>query len=89
MQPALIAIDGLPCSGKGTLVGRLKERMDLDCIEVDDFVLPEEQWPSRNQPAFPFPFIRYKAFLEAVKTLTSVHPETLSFWNRANNRDFV
>jgi len=22
-------------------------------------------------------------------SLVSVHPETLSFWNRANNRDFV
>jgi hypothetical protein len=30
VQPALIAIDGLPCSGKGTLVGRLKERIDPD-----------------------------------------------------------
>jgi len=71
VQPPLIAIDGLPCSGKGTLVTKLKERVDLDCIELDDFVLPEEHWPSRDQPAFPFPFIRYDAFLEEVKTLAS------------------
>jgi uridine kinase len=71
VQPPLIAIDGLPCSGKGTLVTKLKERADLDCIEVDDFVLPEKDWPSRDKPAFPFQFIRYDAFLDAVKTLAS------------------
>jgi uridine kinase len=69
VQPPLIAIDGLPCSGKGTLVAKLKERVDLDCIELDDFVLPEEHWPSRDQPAFPFRFIRYDGFLDTVKTL--------------------
>jgi hypothetical protein len=71
VQPPLIAIDGLPCSGKGTLVAKLKERVDLDCIELDDFVLPEEHWPSRDQPAFPFQYIRYDAFLDAVKTLAA------------------
>ena len=71
VQPPLIAIDGLPCSGKGTLVTKLKERVDLDCIEVDDFVLPEEHWPSRDQPAFPFQFMRYDGFLDTVKTLAA------------------
>jgi uridine kinase len=71
VQPPLIAIDGLPCSGKGTLVAKLKERVDLDCIELDDFVLPKEHWRSLNQPAFPFRFIRYDAFLDAVKTLAA------------------
>ena len=71
VQPPLIAIDGLPCSGKGTLVAKLKERVDLDCIELDDFVLPEEHWPSRDQAAFPFQFIRYDTFVDAVKTLAA------------------
>jgi uridine kinase len=71
VQPDLIAIDGLPCSGKGTLVAKLKQRVGLDCIELDDFVLPEEHWPSRDQPAFPFQFIRYNAFLDTVKTLAA------------------
>jgi len=79
VRPPLIAIDGLSCSGKGTLVDKLKERVDLNCIELDDFVLPAEHWPSRDQPAFPFQFIRYDAFLDAVKTLAatgrcSYHP---------------
>ena len=30
VPPPLIAIDGLPCSGKGTLVGKLREQVDLD-----------------------------------------------------------
>jgi uridine kinase len=71
VRPPLIAIDGLPCSGKGTLVDKLKERVGLDCIELDDFVLPQDHWPSRDQPAFPFQFIRYDAFLDAVKTLAA------------------
>jgi uridine kinase len=71
VQPPLIGIDGLPSSGKGTLVDKLRERVNLDCIELDDFVLPEEHWPSRDQPAFPFQFIRYDAFLDTVKTLAA------------------
>ena len=71
VPPPLIAIDGLPCSGKGTLVDKLREQVDLDCIELDDFVLPEEHWPSHHQPAFPFQFIRYHAFLDAVRTLAA------------------
>jgi hypothetical protein len=71
VQPPLIAIDGLPCSGKGTLVTKLKERVDLDCIYLDDFVLPEEHWRSRDHPAFLFQFIRYDAFLDAVRTLAA------------------
>jgi uridine kinase len=71
-KPPLIAIDGLPCSGKSTLVERLKQRLDLDCIYLDDFVLPEADWPSRSEPAFPFPYIRYDAFLDAIRTLASV-----------------
>jgi uridine kinase len=71
VQPPLIAIDGLPCSGKGTLVDKLKERVDLDCVELDDFVLPKEHWPSHHQPTFPFQFTRYGAFLDAVKTLAA------------------
>ena len=71
VPPPLIGVDGLPCSGKGTLVGKLREQVDLDCIELDDFVLPEEHWPSHHQPAFPFQFIRYDASLDAVRTLAA------------------
>src|SRR4051794_33199305 len=70
--PPLIAIDGLPCAGKSTLVERLQQRLELDCIYLDDFVLPEAEWPFGIRPAFPFPYIRYEGFLEAVRTLASV-----------------
>ena len=54
-KPPLIAIDGLPCSGKSTLVERLSERFASDCIYLDDFVLPEADWPVGITPGFPFP----------------------------------
>ena len=70
--PPLIAIDGLPCSGKSTMVNRLKERMDFECIYLDDFVRPEIEWPSRISPAFPFEYIRYDEFMRTVRTLASI-----------------
>jgi uridine kinase len=71
-KPPLIAIDGLPCSGKSTLVDRLSERFASDCIYLDDFVLPEADWPVGITPGFPFPYIRYDEFLDAVRTLASI-----------------
>ena len=70
-KPPLIAIDGLPCSGKTALVEQLSERLDLDCIYLDEFVLPEADWPAGIRPGFPFPYIRYDAFLDVVRTLAS------------------
>jgi hypothetical protein len=69
VRPPLIAIDGLPCSGKSTIVDRLRDHIKLDCIYLDDFVLPEREWPSGIGPAFPFAYIRYDEFLDAVQTL--------------------
>jgi hypothetical protein len=34
-------------------------------------VKPEAEWRSRNQPSFPFDFIRYSEFLAAVKGLAT------------------
>lgn len=71
IEPPLLAIDGLPCAGKSTLVERVAQHVDLDCIEVDDFVRPEEDWPSPPRPAFPFEFSRHAEFLETVRTLAA------------------
>lgn len=71
VNPPLVAIDGLPCAGKTTLASRLSESMDFECIYLDEFVLPEKDWPSAIKPAFPFAFIRYAAFLDTVQTLAS------------------
>lgn len=69
LHPPLIAIDGLPVSGKSTLAERLGGELGLECIYLDDFVRPEAEWPSRTQPAFPFEYIRYDEFLDAIRAL--------------------
>jgi uridine kinase len=67
--PMLIAIDGLPLSGKSTLSLRLADLFGWSVLEFDDFYLPAEGWPSDTQPAFPFPFFRLDEFREAVRAL--------------------
>jgi len=64
----LIAIDGLPCAGKTTLALRLQQIHGFECLHVDEFLRPEEEWRG-CQPAFPFPYIRYEEFLQAVTDL--------------------
>lgn len=69
--PALVAIDGLPCSGKTTLAERLRRAHGLECVWLDEFVRPEAEWPWPRKPAFPFGFVRYDEFLDAVRTLAA------------------
>jgi hypothetical protein len=38
---------------------------------LDDFVLPERNWPFGIGPAFPFEYIRYDEFLDAIRALAS------------------
>lgn len=71
LAPSLIAIDGLPCSGKSTIAKRLTERLGGNCIELDDFVFPQQDWPKGIEPAFPFQYIRYEEFVEAVQALST------------------
>jgi uridine kinase len=66
---AIVAVDGLPCAGKSTLAERIADRRGCAILGLDDFVLPQEDWPQGIKPAFPFPFVRYDAFLAAVATL--------------------
>lgn len=65
----LVAIDGLPVSGKSTLADRLETELGAQCLYLDDFVRPEAEWRSRSSPDFPFEYIRYDEFLAAVRTL--------------------
>ena len=71
VQPPLIAIDGLPCSGKSTAAKRLVQQLGLECVYLDEFVIPEQDWPSKDNPAFPFEYIRYNEFLDTVRALSS------------------
>ena len=85
----LIAIDGLPLAGKSTLAGRLATALQAECIYLDDFVRPEAEWRSRTAPSFPFDFIRYDEFLNAVKSLASdgLCSYRLYDWDTAKLRD--
>jgi uridine kinase len=69
--PRLIGIDGLPCSGKSTVAQHLCATLGAQCVALDDFVLPERLWPSRDTPAFPFQYIRYDEFLSVVRGLAA------------------
>lgn len=64
----LIGIDGLPCAGKTTLAFRLREIYGFEILQVDEFLRPEAEWPNRR-PGFPFPYLRYDEFLQAVISL--------------------
>ena len=65
----LIGIDGLPVSGKSTLADRFAEEFGSNVISLDDFVLPQAEWPTPIRPGFPFPYIRHAAFFGSVETL--------------------
>ncbi len=65
-RPLLIGIDGRPCSGKSTLANLLIEELHAEGLFLDDFFIPQTEWPSHISPAFPFPYFRYKKFLQGV-----------------------
>jgi uridine kinase len=67
----LVAIDGLPLAGKSTLADRLTSALGAQCIRFDDFVKPEAEWRSHDQPSFPFDYIRYDEFMAAVQGLAA------------------
>ena len=69
--PGLVAIDGLPCSGKTTLAERLRGAHGFECVWLDEFVRPASEWPWPRRPAYPFGFVRYGEFLDAVRTLAA------------------
>lgn len=70
----LVGIDGLPVSGKSTLAARLEAEMDATIVYLDDFVRPQSEWRGLAAPAFPFPYIRYDAFLKTVTRLAHGEP---------------
>lgn len=73
-RPILIAIDGRPCSGKTTLALQLAESLQASILHLDDFFIPQKDWPIDIHPAFPFPYFRYNEFFKAVKKLASGNP---------------
>jgi uridine kinase len=71
--PLMVAVDGLPVSGKSTLADRLETELGARAVYLDDFVRPEAEWRGKVGPAFPFPYIRYEQFSQTVMTLAQGH----------------
>jgi uridine kinase len=65
----LIAIDGLPVSGKSTLADLMVKAFGAEVISLDDFVQSEAEWRGVASPGFPFPYMRYSEFLGNVQAL--------------------
>lgn len=76
--PCLIAIDGLPVSGKSTLATRLEDELGATTLYLDDFVADPATWRGIAEPGFPFPYFRYDAFMAAVRALAA--GRTARFW---------
>lgn len=68
---SLIAIDGLPCAGKSTMAKELTRHINAECVQLDEFVFPKQEWLSKDKPSFPFEYIRYNSFLNSIKALAT------------------
>ena len=80
----LVGIDGLPCSGKSTLVDQVAARSTIASLSLDDFVLPRTVWPADIRPAFPFAYVRHAEFFAAVRELHETGSATITpfDWDR-------
>jgi len=74
---ALVGVDGLPCAGKSTLGDLVLAKRAAEVICLDDFVRPETDWPSHDQPAYPFEYIRYEEFIDVVRGVAERKPTLL------------
>lgn len=70
-RPLLIAVDGRPCSGKTTLTAQLEKSLQAQVMYLDEFFIPQRQWPQDRTPIFPFFYFRYHEFLDGVKALAA------------------
>lgn len=68
---SLIGIDGRPGSGKTTLALKLEHDLNVQTIYLDEFFIPQSQWPHNHTPRFPFFYFRYQKFIDGIKTLAS------------------
>lgn len=68
-SPCLVAIDGLPLSGKSTLATEIEGALGIPPVGIDGFFLPRDLWPPHIGPALPFPFFRMEAFFSFVREL--------------------
>lgn len=72
----LIGIDGRPGSGKTTIAIKLEEALHARSIYLDEFFIPQEQWPKDAKLQFSFFYFRYQEFIDGVKALAAGKPFT-------------
>jgi uridine kinase len=65
----VVAIDGLPLSGKSTIAVQVQAALGVAVLSFDDFFLPRAAWPVAMAPGFPFPFFRMEEFRRVVQAL--------------------
>lgn len=76
-QPlALVGIDGRPGSGKTPLVAQLEQSLTFQTIYLDEFFIPQREWPHDQSPRFPFFYFRYEEFINGIKTVAAGKPFT-------------
>lgn len=74
--PMFIGIDGRPGSGKTTLVAQLERALKTQTIYLDEFFIPQREWPPDQSPRFPFFYFRYEEFVNGIKALANGKPFT-------------
>ncbi len=70
----LIGIDGRPDSGKTTVAVKLEEAIRAQAIYLDEFFIPQKQWPQDAKPQFPFFYFRVQEFIDGIKALAAGKP---------------
>jgi len=85
LRPLIIAIDGRPGSGKTTLAVNLEKALKAQTIYLDEFFIPQAQWPTDQTPRFPFFYFRYEEFVNGIKALARAKPFIYYSYNIQTN----
>jgi uridine kinase len=67
----MIAVDGLPSSGKSTFAKKAAEKFGYGYLEIDNFFIDTSEWPHDIKPGFPFPFFRHADLTLVIQNLAA------------------
>lgn len=68
---ALVGIDGRPGSGKTILITQLEQSLTFKTIYIDEFFIPQREWPHNQSPRFPFFYFKYEELINGIKALVA------------------